>query len=145
MNDSGIPETSGERLNTADWIVSRLCEMGIPREDIFFDPLVQPISVSSAYGTETLRTIKDIMEKHQGVHTICGLSNVSFGLPNRRLLNRAFLVMAMAYGLDGVILNPLDEETMSLLRATEALAGRDDYCLEYLKIFGKQRVLAIPI
>ena len=136
MDDKGMPETSGDRLRVADDLVYRLTELGVPKENIFFDPLVTPVSVNSLYGNEVLETIRGIMTKHVGVHTICGLSNVSFGLPKRKILNQAFLVMAMAAGLDGAILNPLDERIMELIKATEALNGRDEYCLRYVEEFG---------
>lgn len=136
MNDNGIPEKSEERLAAADDLIQRLKQIGVRQEKIFLDPLVQPISVNSSYGLETLKTIRIIKQKYPEAHTICGLSNVSFGLPNRQLLNRAFLVMAIANGLDGAILNPLNEELAALLQASETLSGQDEYCLEYLKKFG---------
>jgi 5-methyltetrahydrofolate--homocysteine methyltransferase len=69
------------------------------------------------------------------VHTICGLTNVSHGLPARKLVNRAFLICAMAAGLDAVILDPTDRELMTALLAADAVLGRDEYCLGWLKAF----------
>ena len=69
------------------------------------------------------------------VHIACGLSNISFGIPARKLMNQAFLVAAMAAGMDGAILDPLDKKLMSFMYATEALMGLDDYCMNYLTKF----------
>lgn len=132
MDDTGMPETAEQRLAIVDELAKGLMDAGVKLEDIFFDPLVKPISVNTTFGNEVLETIKQIHKKYPGVHTTCGLSNVSFGLPNRKLLNQAFLVMCMANGMDSVILDPLDRNIMSLLVASDALVGRDDYCINYL-------------
>jgi 5-methyltetrahydrofolate--homocysteine methyltransferase len=82
-----------------------------------------------------LDAIEAIMKKFPGVHTICGLSNVSFGLPNRKQLNQIFLVMAMTKGLDAVILDPCDRRIMANLITTMTLSEKDDYCMNYLMAF----------
>jgi len=74
------------------------------------------------------------------VHIVSGLSNVSFGLPERSLINRAFLVLAMQAGMDSAILNPLDHELMGLLHATRALLGEDEYCMDYITAFREGRL-----
>ncbi len=70
-----------------------------------------------------------------GIHTMCGLSNISYGLPGRKFLNRTFMVMAITKGLDGAIINPLDKKMKAAIIAAEALAGRDNYCMNFLKAF----------
>jgi len=132
MDDTGMPETAEQRLAIVEVLYQGLTGAGVKAEDIFFDPLVKPISVDVNFGNEVLETIRQIHQRYPGVHTTCGLSNVSFGLPNRKLLNQAFLVMCMANGMNSVILDPLDQNIMSLLIASKALLGRDEYCMGYL-------------
>ncbi|MDW7673252.1 MAG: methyltetrahydrofolate cobalamin methyltransferase [Bacillota bacterium] len=132
MDDTGMPETAEQRLVIVERLYKGLTEACVKPEDIFFDPLVKPISVNTNFGNEVLETIKEIHARYPGVHTTCGLSNISFGLPVRKLLNQAFLVMCIANGMDSAILDPLDNQIMSLLIASEALVGRDDYCMNYL-------------
>ncbi|MDW7673256.1 MAG: methyltetrahydrofolate cobalamin methyltransferase [Bacillota bacterium] len=132
MDDTGMPETAEQRLVIVERLYKGLTEAGVKPEDIFFDPLVKPISVNTNFGNEVLDTIREIHSRYPGVHTTCGLSNISFGLPTRKILNQAFLVMCIANGMDSAILDPLDNQIMSLLIASEALVGRDDYCMNYL-------------
>ncbi len=133
MDDEGMPETADDRVRTADRLVNALVRRGIATGNIHVDPLVQPISVRNESGLAFLESVRRIREALQGVHVICGLSNVSYGLPQRRLLNRVFLTMAVAAGLDSAILDPLERRTMAALAAAEALAGGDAYCSRYLK------------
>ena len=87
-----------------------------------------------------LNAVEAIMAHFAGIHTACGLSNISYGLPVRKLLNRTFMAMAIAKGLDGAIVNPLDREMMAAITAAEALAGRDNYCMRYLKAYRAGRL-----
>ncbi|MCX7729666.1 MAG: methyltetrahydrofolate cobalamin methyltransferase, partial [Candidatus Caldatribacterium sp.] len=82
-----------------------------------------------------LETLKEIKEEFPGVRTICGLSNISFGMPNRRLLNRTFLALCAGYGLDAAIIDPLDRELMSVLYAALALLGQDEFCMNYIAAY----------
>ncbi|RLC20098.1 MAG: methyltetrahydrofolate cobalamin methyltransferase, partial [Deltaproteobacteria bacterium] len=75
------------------------------------------------------------MKQFEGIHTACGLSNISYGLPVRKLLNQTFMVMAIIRGLDGAIVNPLDKNMMANIVAAEALIGKDEYCANYLKAY----------
>lgn len=135
MNDEGIPETSDERVKIADQLINGLVRNNVPIDNIYIDPLVKPVSTKHTYGLEFLKAIEEIMINFPGVHTICGLSNISFGLPMRKFLNRTFAVMAISRGLDSLILNPLDKQMMACLIAAETLAGRDDFCKLYLKAY----------
>jgi len=85
-------------------------------------------------GQEVLQTINYIKEKYPEVHMICGLSNVSYGLPNRKYLNRAFTINTMTFGMDSYILNPLDKESMRLIYSSQALLGLDPHCKNFLKV-----------
>ena len=127
-----MPETAAERLKIADKLVSDLTTAGVPEDDIYLDPLVKPVSTGDAAGVEVLQTIFGIKQKYPCVHGICGLSNVSYGLPNRRVLNQAFLIQTMTMGMDAYILDPLDKSMMGFLHASKAVLGKDPYCMEYL-------------
>ena len=135
MSDDGMPETTADRLKIADKLVNGLIQNNVALENIFVDPLVQPISVNKEFGYEFLNAIEQIMKRYPGIHTACGLSNVSYGLPERKFLNQTFITMAICKGLDGAIINPLDTKMMSNILAAETLAGRDDFCMNYINGF----------
>ena len=135
MSDEGMPETTDDRMKIADKLVNGLLQNNVAIENIFVDPLVQPVSTNNLFGVEFLNAIEQIVTTFKGIHTMCGLSNISFGLPNRPFLNQTFMSMAIAKGLDGAIINPLDKKMMANIIAATALAGNDDFCMEYLKAF----------
>jgi cobalamin-dependent methionine synthase I len=140
MSDEGMPETSDERLQIAGKLIEGLTGKGVSLSNIFVDPLVQPLSTRDDFGAEFLRAVEGIMTRFPGVHTICGLSNISYGLPERKLLNRTFAAMALAKGLDGLIIDPLDRGIIAHLIAAEALAGHDKYCTKYLKAYRSKKL-----
>jgi cobalamin-dependent methionine synthase I len=138
MSDEGMPETTDERIAIADKLITGLTGAGVAIGNIYVDPLVQPVSTNSDFGTEFINAVEAISTKFKGVHTMCGLSNISFGLPNRKFLNQTFAVMAIARGLDGLIINPLDKKMMANMIAAETLVGRDQYCGSYLKAYREE-------
>lgn len=140
MDERGIPADAAHRFEIANALVEKLVKAGLERQDIFLDPLVQPISTGTDNGLVVLDTIRYARTQIEGVRIICGLSNVSYGLPGRRLLNTAFLVATMTVGLDSVILDPLDRELMLFLAAARALLGRDEFCRDYLAAFREGRL-----
>ncbi len=140
MSDEGMPETTGQRMAIADKLVNGLVQNGVKVENIFVDPLVQPLSTRGDFGVEFLKAVEQIHAAFPGIHTMCGLSNISYGLPARKLMNQTFAVMAIAKGLDGLIINPLDERMMAQIIAAEALAGRDNYCTKYLKAYRAKKL-----
>ncbi|MDA8228901.1 MAG: methyltetrahydrofolate cobalamin methyltransferase [Desulfitobacterium hafniense] len=142
MDDSGMPETAEQRLKVADYLVAGLVEAGIPEDDIYLDPLVKPLGVNDQFGLEVLKSTQLLKEAYPKVHVISGLSNVSYGLPERKLINRVFMVMSVAKGMDSFILDPLDQSLMSLLITAKALAGQDEYCMDYISEVRAGRVKA---
>jgi 5-methyltetrahydrofolate--homocysteine methyltransferase len=102
MDDRGVPESREDRIRVASELIGRLTSDGVPMGDIYIDPVVTPVSTNVRYGVAVLEAIEAIMKEFPEVHTICGLSNVSYGLPHRKQLNQTFLVMAMTKGLDAV-------------------------------------------
>lgn len=139
MGPTGIPKTSEERLNMCRHIYNRAFQYKIAPDKLFFDPLVMPVATDPSQGRVTIETIRSIKKELPDAKTTVGLSNVSFGLPARGLLNRTFLAMLVAAGLDSVITDPLDTELMSALRAAETLIGNDPYCRKYLQAYRRQK------
>ena len=135
MSDEGMPETVDDRMKIADKLVNGLLQNNVPVENIYVDPLVQPVATNNQFGIEFLRAIEKVMTTFEGIHTLCGLSNISFGLPERKFLNQTFMIMAIANGLDGAIVNPLDKKMMANIIAAEALMGKDEYCANYLMAY----------
>jgi cobalamin-dependent methionine synthase I len=133
MDDRGVPESPEDRIRVAYDLARGLTGAGLAEEDIFFDPLIKPIGAGSTFGQEVLDSIRALRREFPRCHITGGVSNVSFGLPQRWLLNQAFLVLTMGAGLDAAIIDPTDQKLMSLLRATAALLGTDEYAVEYLQ------------
>ena len=141
MGTGGIPNNVEERLAACELIVTHLTRLGVGEEQIFFDPLVLPIAVDSTQGLVTLKTIEQIKSRYPSAKTVMGLSNISYGLPQRRMVNRAFLLMAAYAGLDAVILNPLDAKMMSLVRVADMLTGKDPLCKGFIRAHRKGMLL----
>lgn len=135
MSDKGMPRTVDDRMKIADELIGGLLKNNVKIENIFVDPLVQPISVENNFGLEFINAIERIVAAYPGIHTACGLSNISYGLPARKFLNQTFMTMAIAKGLDGAIINPLDPRMMANIVAAEALAGKDEFCMNFLKAY----------
>ena len=135
-----MPKTLEERVDVGSELITRLTAEGLPREKIYVDPLVQPVSVDTTMGITALRAINKIMNDFPGVNTICGLSNISFGLPERRLINRSFLSLCLSYGLSAVILDPTDKPLMATLLTVEMLLNRDEYCQNFITAYQSGRI-----
>jgi len=140
MDESGVPRDAHSRVSIAEKLAGLMEEYEIPMEDVFFDPIVQPVSSDGTQGVAFLDAVSRIREEFPQAHIICGLSNISYGLPNRKLINRTFLIMAMLKGLDSAILDPTDRHLMAAACAVEALLGRDEFCMEYIKAFREGRL-----
>jgi len=140
LDDSGLPKTAQQRVEIAGRLGQAAQAAGIGLGDLFIDPLARAVGLENDQGRALLEAIASIREALPGAHLICGLSNVSFQMPARRLLNRTFLAMAMAHGLDAAILDPLDKGLMATACAGEALLGRDEMCLDYLRAFRAGRL-----
>ena len=105
----------------------------MPPEKIFFDPVFQPVATGSEGLGTALATLRALTAELPEYHRVGGLSNVSYGLPKRKVVNSAFLSMAVSHGLDAVICDPTDGKLVDNIKASEALAGIDPGCLRYLK------------
>lgn len=132
MDEDGIPAEPRKRLEIAKKIVERGRDHGVPVEDLLIDPLVLPVGASPQAGRTVLETLR-LLREELGVNTVCGASNVSFGLPNRPGLNGAFLAMTAGAGITAVIANPLDEASRMGILAGDVLMGNDEYCMGWIK------------
>ncbi|HEX76032.1 MAG TPA: dihydropteroate synthase [Dehalococcoidia bacterium] len=135
MGDKEIPDSVEQRLAACELIMAHLIRVGMGAEQVFFDPLVLPIAVDSSQGLVTLKTIEQIKLRYPAARTVMGLSNISYGLPDRKLVNRAFLLMAAYAGLDAAILDPLDAKAMSLVKVADMLTGKDPFCKGYIRAY----------
>lgn len=142
VDKSGIPAAAEKRADLAERIVSYLTAAGIASHNIFVDPVVQSISMDSKSGVIMLEALSQIKQRCPGVHTICGISNLSFGLPLRRQLNQVFLILARQRGLDAAIIDPCDRKLLAALIATETLLGNDEFCLNYIKAYREGKLIA---
>jgi cobalamin-dependent methionine synthase I len=143
MGEAGPPNTAQERVSTACHLVDRLTTEGLALDDIYVDGCVLPVSTSPEHGKALLEAIGQIAARYPGVHLSAGVSNVSFGLPMRKLLNQVFVALLMARGLDAGIVDPCDPQLMMNIHAAEALLGRDEYCASYLRAF-REGKLQLP-
>ncbi len=135
MSDEGMPYTKDERMKIADKLVNRLVSNNVAMENIYVDPLVQPIGSGDNLGIEFLNAIEQIHHEFESVHTICGLSNISYGIPQRQFANQTFMIMALTKGLDSAIMDPLDKKMMANIITAEMLAGKDQYCEKYMNAY----------
>jgi cobalamin-dependent methionine synthase I len=135
IDDNGIPHTADARVKVADRLIGSLVAEGVAPDDIYMDVLAQAVSTDDKAGAVTFETIRRINASHPGVHTILGLSNVSFGLPNRRLINQNFISMCMQEGLDSAIADPKDKKLMANILTANVLLGKDRHGMSYIKAF----------
>ncbi|MCE5313903.1 MAG: dihydropteroate synthase [Armatimonadota bacterium] len=134
MDDSGIQSDPEKRLSVARKLVQDLTAAGVKLEDIYVDPLTFPIGTGSDVAVTMLDIIEKLRAEFAGVHIIAGLSNISHGMPARKLLNQAMTILCMGKGLDAGIVDPNDRYLMALIAATESLLGLDEYCMNYISM-----------
>ncbi len=131
MDDDGIPETSAGRMDAVHKVMQASRSRGVPDEDVYIDPLVMTMATNTESANITLETMRVIHENYPDAHMSMGLSNISFGMPARANINRVFLTLAMAAGLDSAIVDPMDRELKAALVTTQMILGQDRYCLNY--------------
>ncbi len=142
MDDSGMPKNTEDIINRAKGIVGELEGIGVKRGNIYVDPLIQPMSIDSNNGVMAMDAVQAIMTELEGVHTTGWLSNISYGLPQRKFINRIFLSMMMKAGFDSAIMDPLDPEIMAAMKTADMLKGNDSYCMNYLTGVRTGRILS---
>jgi cobalamin-dependent methionine synthase I len=137
MDDKGIPMDVAGRMTVAHKLFAATRSANVPDEKVYVDPLVMTIATNTDCGAITLDTIRAVRAEFPEAHISLGLSNVSFGLPVRSLVNRTFLTLAIAAGMDTAIIDPNDREMKAALLATDLLLGNDKHCLNYTRAYRK--------
>ena len=135
QSEDAMADTADDKVRMAGQLVKRVQDAGVPLDNLYIDPLVYPLATNTQSAVATLDAIERIMKSFPGVHTTCGLTNVSYGLPSRKLINRTFLVAAITRGLDSAIMDPTDKQLYASLKAALSVNGKDDFCMEYITAF----------
>jgi cobalamin-dependent methionine synthase I len=135
MDSKGVPETCERRMEVVRKVMEAAHASGVSDENVYVDPLAMTLAANTDSALITLDTMRAICREFPDAHLTMGLSNLSFGLPARSYINRAFLTLALAAGLDSAILDPLDREVRAALVAAELVLGRDRHCLDYTRAY----------
>jgi len=135
MDDKGIPATTEGRMDVIHKVIEETRKAGIADENLYIDPLAMTIATNINAGNIIFNTMRCLREEYPKSHLVCGLSNVSFGLPVRSLINRTFLSLAISAGLDTAIIDPNDRDLVATMYAAELLLGMDRHCLNYTRAY----------
>lgn len=141
MDDNGIPPSPEERMAVAEKILERAARLGIPAEDVVIDPLAMTMSADHKAGWITLETAR-LVSREFGVNITMGASNISFGLPDRKYVNSAFIALAIQAGLTCPITNPLVTEISTAVLAADLSLGKDEFSMRWIKAFRKRQKAA---
>jgi 5-methyltetrahydrofolate--homocysteine methyltransferase len=131
----GIPTTVERRLEVFDDLMLKVEEYKIDPSRLHIDPLVETLSTNGSSLTTFAECTREIKKRSPTIHVTSGLSNISFGLPVRKLINQAFMVLALGAGMDSAIIDPTNRDLLGLIYATKALLEQDEFCLEYIGAF----------
>jgi 5-methyltetrahydrofolate--homocysteine methyltransferase len=134
-DDTGIPKTPEKRLEVFDTIMKKAESYKIAPERLHIDPLVEMLCACEDGIGRILKTMQTIKARYPDIHITGGASNISYNLPARKFVNRAFIVLAINAGMDSAILDPLNPDMIGLIYAAEALLGKDEFCLEFISAF----------
>ncbi len=135
IDDQGMTQDAQIRFDIGARLIELIAAQGIALDDIFIDPLIFPVSAQQTAGVVALDIMARLKDAYPGVHAICGLSNISFGLPLRKHINQIYMAMAMGQGLDAAILDPLDTRMMANIVTARMLLGQDRVCKQFLKAY----------
>ena len=139
-DENGIPDTAYKRLKVFERILAEADRHGISHNRLFIDPLVEMLCTSEDGIQVILETIRGIRAMDADVHIIGAVSNISFNLPIRALINQTFAALAIGAGMDAGIIDPLNRDLIGSIYAAEACMGLDDYCMEYIGAFREGRI-----
>lgn len=134
-DDKGIPNSVERRMEVFHNIMEKAKEFGIAPSRLHIDPLVVTLSTDEEALTTFAECCRQIKAEYPEIHITSGLSNISFGLPARKNINQAFMVLAMNAGMDSAIVDPTNRDMLGMIYATDALLQNDEYCLEYIGAF----------
>ena len=134
-DDTGIPKTAADRIRVLDHIMAKAKEYGIAQSRIHIDPLVEMLCTAEDGIAVLLEVMEYCREKYPGVHLSGAISNISYNLPYRKIVNIAFAVLSVNAGMSSAVMDPLNRDLRGAIYATEALKGDDFYCMEYISAF----------
>jgi cobalamin-dependent methionine synthase I len=135
LGDDGMPCVAGQREATARKLIEALLAAGLTQERIYLDPVIAPLGTDQTAGLQVVQAIRAIKAEYPQVHITAGMSNISYGLPVRKLMNRVFMAVCMGAGLDSAICDPLNQDLMAEIVAADAVMGRDEWCLGYIQAY----------
>jgi len=141
LDDNGIPKTVEQRVEIISHLVEMTRKGGLADDHLYVDPLITTLSTDTESGNLAFDAMRSIKKAFPEVHLTAGLSNISFGLPSRSIVNQAFAVLAIDAGLDSAIIDPQNIQLQSILFAAEMVLGRDRFCLNYTRAFREGRVV----
>ncbi len=139
-DETGIPNTCEGRMEIVHRLVGLAKEGGLAENQLYVDPLVTTISTGDKNAMITYDAIKETRAAYPEIHITCGLSNISFGMPLRSLINQTFLSMCVQVGLDSAIINPNDRSLKGVMLAAEMLVGRDKFCQKFNRAFRSKQI-----
>lgn len=140
LDEQGIPADVSGRLALGRYLIARTRQAGMPDEKVYIDPLAMAISTGTGGAPLALEAMRALRSDYPEVKFSIGLSNISFGLPARTLINQAFLAQLLAAGLDAAIINPMEQGLVNMLYATELILGRDRFCRSYITAFRRGKI-----
>ena len=140
MDDKEMPEDYEGRMRITRDLVKITQKEGISLNRVYFDHLVRPASTNPGQARFILDAVRATRKEFPEAHIVLGVSNISFGIPKRNNLNKAFLAMLIAAGCDGVIIDPCEEGMMTTLFSSRAVLGLDEYCMDYISAYREGRL-----
>jgi len=143
-DDKGIPRTVERRLEVFENIMKRAKDYNIDPSRLHIDPLVETLSTNEAALTTFVKCAREIKKRYPTIHVTSGLSNISFGLPARKLINQAFMVLAVNAGMDSAIIDPTNRDLLGMMYAAKALSEQDEYCLDFISAFREGSIGPLP-
>jgi len=138
-DSEGIPETTKQKIKIADELIKKAAEYNIDASRIFIDPLVLSLAAVNDCMLTFMESVREIKKLHPTVNTVSGLSNISYGMPYRKIVNQNFLTLALSAGMDAAIIDPEKRDLIASMYATEALLHRDKHCRKYGKAFRQNK------
>jgi 5-methyltetrahydrofolate--homocysteine methyltransferase len=131
-DDTGIPKSAADRLRVFGNLMKKAEQYKIAPNRLHIDPLIEMLCTSEDGIAKVTETMREVKRQYPAIHLTGGASNISFNLPMRKFINRAFIILAMSAGMDSAIIDPLNKDMMGLIYAAEALLGQDEMCMEYI-------------
>jgi 5-methyltetrahydrofolate--homocysteine methyltransferase len=141
LDDKGIPTSVQQRVDIISRLIGMTREGGLADEHLYIDPLITALSTDTDSGIRAFEAMRAIKSAFPKVHLTAGLSNISFGLPSRSIINQAFAMLAMDAGLDSAIIDPQDRHLQSILAAAEMTLGRDRFCSNFTRLFRQGKII----